>query len=217
MFYVLFVCKCVLPPVVNPVAVDKYINININKYRRQVLPRPRRLVTGLSSRRLRCSLLPVSVGFVVDQAAQGEICFLSFHYHSTLIFMFLLLLSEGQAVDSGNVKASNVLSDPRYHWTEIYRHLQNVNADMNPTASSHKTYIVNELNEIMFFNDISKDINGLNSFWLSLHAGKTPNGQQGRAHPHQPTYSHVKCKTGQILLPVLHCIIHIYITSGRLD
>jgi hypothetical protein len=29
MFYVLFVCKCVLPPGVNPIAVDKYININI--------------------------------------------------------------------------------------------------------------------------------------------------------------------------------------------
>jgi hypothetical protein len=27
MFYVLFVCKCVLPPGVNPIAVDKYINI----------------------------------------------------------------------------------------------------------------------------------------------------------------------------------------------
>jgi hypothetical protein len=25
MFYVLFVCKCVLPPGVNPTAVDKYI------------------------------------------------------------------------------------------------------------------------------------------------------------------------------------------------
>jgi hypothetical protein len=31
MFYVLFVCKCVLPPGVNPIEVDKYINIiNIN-------------------------------------------------------------------------------------------------------------------------------------------------------------------------------------------
>jgi hypothetical protein len=29
MFYVLFMCKCVLPPGVNPIAVDKYININI--------------------------------------------------------------------------------------------------------------------------------------------------------------------------------------------
>jgi hypothetical protein len=28
MFYVLFVCKCVLPPGVNPIAVDKYINID---------------------------------------------------------------------------------------------------------------------------------------------------------------------------------------------
>jgi hypothetical protein len=28
MFYVLFMCKCVLPPGVNPIAVDKYININ---------------------------------------------------------------------------------------------------------------------------------------------------------------------------------------------
>jgi hypothetical protein len=28
MFYVLFMCKCVLPPGVNPTAVDKYININ---------------------------------------------------------------------------------------------------------------------------------------------------------------------------------------------
>jgi hypothetical protein len=28
MFYVLFVCKCVLPLGVNPIAVDKYININ---------------------------------------------------------------------------------------------------------------------------------------------------------------------------------------------
>jgi hypothetical protein len=27
MFYVLFMCKCVLPPGVNPIAVDKYINI----------------------------------------------------------------------------------------------------------------------------------------------------------------------------------------------
>jgi magnesium-transporting ATPase (P-type) len=30
MFYVLFMCKCVLPTGVNPIAVDKYINININ-------------------------------------------------------------------------------------------------------------------------------------------------------------------------------------------
>jgi hypothetical protein len=30
MFCVLFVCKCVLPPGVNPIAVDKYINIDIN-------------------------------------------------------------------------------------------------------------------------------------------------------------------------------------------
>jgi hypothetical protein len=30
MFYVLFMCKCVLPPGVNPTAVDKYINTNIN-------------------------------------------------------------------------------------------------------------------------------------------------------------------------------------------
>jgi hypothetical protein len=29
-FYVLFMCKCVLPLGVNPNAVDKYINININ-------------------------------------------------------------------------------------------------------------------------------------------------------------------------------------------
>jgi hypothetical protein len=28
MLYVLFMCKCVLPPGVNPIAVDKYININ---------------------------------------------------------------------------------------------------------------------------------------------------------------------------------------------
>jgi hypothetical protein len=32
MFYVLFMCKCVLPPGVNPIAVDKYINININVF-----------------------------------------------------------------------------------------------------------------------------------------------------------------------------------------
>jgi hypothetical protein len=31
MFYVLFMCKCVLPPGVNPIAVDKYINISISK------------------------------------------------------------------------------------------------------------------------------------------------------------------------------------------
>jgi hypothetical protein len=31
MFYVLFMCKCVLPPGVNPIAVDKYININIKE------------------------------------------------------------------------------------------------------------------------------------------------------------------------------------------
>jgi hypothetical protein len=30
LFHVLFVCKCLLPPGVNPIAVDKYINININ-------------------------------------------------------------------------------------------------------------------------------------------------------------------------------------------
>jgi hypothetical protein len=30
MFYVLSVCKCVLPPGVNPIAVDKYIDINIS-------------------------------------------------------------------------------------------------------------------------------------------------------------------------------------------
>jgi hypothetical protein len=29
MFYVLFMCKCVLPPGVNPIEVDKYVNINI--------------------------------------------------------------------------------------------------------------------------------------------------------------------------------------------
>jgi hypothetical protein len=29
MFYVLFVCKCVLPPGVNPIAVNKYISIYI--------------------------------------------------------------------------------------------------------------------------------------------------------------------------------------------
>jgi hypothetical protein len=31
MFCVLFMCKCVLPPGVNPIVVDKYINISINK------------------------------------------------------------------------------------------------------------------------------------------------------------------------------------------
>jgi hypothetical protein len=35
MFYVLFVCKCVLPPGVNPTAVDKYININKQQWYRQ--------------------------------------------------------------------------------------------------------------------------------------------------------------------------------------
>jgi hypothetical protein len=30
MFYILFMCKCVLPPGVNPIAVDKYINIKCN-------------------------------------------------------------------------------------------------------------------------------------------------------------------------------------------
>jgi hypothetical protein len=30
LFYVLFVCKCVLPPGDNSVAVNKYIKININ-------------------------------------------------------------------------------------------------------------------------------------------------------------------------------------------
>jgi hypothetical protein len=30
MFYVLFMCKCVLPPGVNHIAVDKYINICLN-------------------------------------------------------------------------------------------------------------------------------------------------------------------------------------------
>jgi hypothetical protein len=30
MFYVLLMCKCALPPGVNPIAVDKYISININ-------------------------------------------------------------------------------------------------------------------------------------------------------------------------------------------
>jgi hypothetical protein len=30
MFYVLFMCKCVLPPGVIPIAVDKYININLD-------------------------------------------------------------------------------------------------------------------------------------------------------------------------------------------
>ena len=29
LFYVLFMCKCVLPPGDNPIAVNKYININI--------------------------------------------------------------------------------------------------------------------------------------------------------------------------------------------
>jgi hypothetical protein len=32
MFYVLFMCKCVLPPGVNPTAVDKYIDIDISTY-----------------------------------------------------------------------------------------------------------------------------------------------------------------------------------------
>jgi hypothetical protein len=32
MFYVLFMCKCVLPPAVNPIAVDKYINISIRTW-----------------------------------------------------------------------------------------------------------------------------------------------------------------------------------------
>jgi hypothetical protein len=30
MFYVLFMCKYVLPPGVDPIAVDEYINISIN-------------------------------------------------------------------------------------------------------------------------------------------------------------------------------------------
>jgi hypothetical protein len=30
-FYVFFMCKCVLPPGVNPTAVDKYIDINNSK------------------------------------------------------------------------------------------------------------------------------------------------------------------------------------------
>jgi hypothetical protein len=34
MFCVLFLCKCVLPPGVNPIAVDKYININISNHQR---------------------------------------------------------------------------------------------------------------------------------------------------------------------------------------
>jgi hypothetical protein len=33
MFYVSFMCKYVLPPGVNPIAVDKYININCTKQR----------------------------------------------------------------------------------------------------------------------------------------------------------------------------------------
>jgi hypothetical protein len=31
MFYVLFVCKCVLPPGDNPIAVNKCININVQQ------------------------------------------------------------------------------------------------------------------------------------------------------------------------------------------
>ena len=34
LFSVLFVCKCVLPPGDNPIAVNKYININIILYNR---------------------------------------------------------------------------------------------------------------------------------------------------------------------------------------
>jgi len=30
LFYVLFVCKCILPPGDNPTAVNKYININFS-------------------------------------------------------------------------------------------------------------------------------------------------------------------------------------------
>jgi hypothetical protein len=30
MFYVLFMCKCVLPPGVKPIAVDKHINIKLS-------------------------------------------------------------------------------------------------------------------------------------------------------------------------------------------
>jgi hypothetical protein len=37
MFYVLFMCKCVLPPGVNPIAVDKYINTFTRKIQSALL------------------------------------------------------------------------------------------------------------------------------------------------------------------------------------
>jgi hypothetical protein len=39
MFYVLFMCKCVLPPGVNPTAVDKYIKIREKIFEKRSLVR----------------------------------------------------------------------------------------------------------------------------------------------------------------------------------
>jgi len=158
---------------------------------------------------------------VVDQVIQGEICplpstlSLSSQQHSIFIFMFLLMLSEGQAVDSGNVKK---LMPSLIPGIPLDRNIQSFAKGKykyeSDCKSNHKTYVTNELNEIIFFNNISKDINGFNSVCLSPHLGQTPTGHQNRAHPHQLTYSHLKYKTGQMQLSVLRCNIHISHRAG---
>jgi hypothetical protein len=60
LLYVLFVCKCVLPAGDNPIAVNKYINININKQ----LERPRRKWKDNVKKNITTKYIFVRSGFI---------------------------------------------------------------------------------------------------------------------------------------------------------
>jgi hypothetical protein len=62
LFYVLFVCKCVLPPGDNPTAVNKYINL---QWLRQHIPATR-FGTSMSSLAVHSVLVNLKVGCFND-------------------------------------------------------------------------------------------------------------------------------------------------------
>jgi hypothetical protein len=77
LFYVLLVCKCVLPPGVNPTAVDKYINISLNMVEKLYVSKVHLLVWSINNlfpaERFNFYVVSRSVFFLNDMSTQFEL------------------------------------------------------------------------------------------------------------------------------------------------
>jgi hypothetical protein len=102
-------------------------DLNINIQCRLILvfkavPWLRQFVAGLIRRRPRFDPGPVSVSFVVDKVALGQVFLVSvsFHHCSILIFIYVLLLPEGQTSEAWGPSKSSAHSEIAAHWIDNY-------------------------------------------------------------------------------------------------